>query len=111
MFSTVSNASKAAFITLTKELFQRGFGLIDWQVNSSHLTSLGARDIPREEFTVLLCPLLGFETIRGNWGFSPVRRMHLIPTDLPRWFGCVVNYTLPIVFYTLCPSKNVILWP
>ena len=69
MFSTVSNASKAAFITLTKELSQREFGLIDCQVHSSHLASFGARDIPREEFTVLLCRLLGFETIRGNWGF------------------------------------------
>jgi hypothetical protein len=36
---------------------------------SSRLASLGANDIPREEFTVLLCRLLGFEKIRGNWGF------------------------------------------
>jgi len=42
---------------------------------------------------------------------AAIRRMHLIPADLSRWFGCVVNYTLHIVFYTVCPSENVILWP
>jgi leucyl/phenylalanyl-tRNA---protein transferase len=68
MFTTVSNASKAAFITLTEALSCRLFGLIDCQIRSSHLASLGARDIPRERFIDLLDRLLGFETIRGDWG-------------------------------------------
>ena len=41
MFSKVNNASKAALITLTKRLEARGFGLIDCQVRSAHLASLG----------------------------------------------------------------------
>ena len=69
MFSLVSNASKAAFITLAEALLQRRFGLIDCQVYSPHLASLGARAIPRGEFTDLLNNLLGFETLHGNWGF------------------------------------------
>jgi leucyl/phenylalanyl-tRNA--protein transferase len=69
MFSRVSNASKAAFITLTEELLHRRFGLIDCQIRSPHLASLGAREIPREQFTGLLHTLLGFETLCGNWGF------------------------------------------
>lgn len=69
MFSRVSNASKAAFITLTEELSRRGFGLVDCQVRSPHLASLGARDIPRKQFTGLLQTLLRSETLRGNWDF------------------------------------------
>lgn len=46
MFSKVSNASKVAFIHLVKS----GCRLIDCQVHSDHLASLGAREIPRNEF-------------------------------------------------------------
>jgi len=67
MFSQISNASKAAFITLVKYLQERGFGLIDCQVSSDHLLSLGAREIPREIFLSLLQHLLSYETFRGDW--------------------------------------------
>jgi leucyl/phenylalanyl-tRNA--protein transferase len=67
MFSHVSNASKAAFITLAESLQERGFGLIDCQVRSDHLLSLGAREIPREIFLALLEHLLSYETYRGDW--------------------------------------------
>jgi leucyl/phenylalanyl-tRNA--protein transferase len=67
MFSRVSNASKAAFITMVKILQERGFGLIDCQVRSDHLLSLGAREIPRGIFLILLQDLLSHETYRGDW--------------------------------------------
>jgi len=67
MFSRISNASKAAFITMVKFLQERGFGLIDCQVPSDHLLSLGAREIPREIFLALLQHLLSHETFRGDW--------------------------------------------
>lgn len=54
MFSTMDNASKAAFITLCKKLEEREFIMIDCQVHSKHLESLGAVDISREEFLKLL---------------------------------------------------------
>lgn len=54
MFSTVSNASKYGFITLVKKLRQSAIKLIDCQVYSSHLESLGAEEISREEFLCFL---------------------------------------------------------
>ena len=50
MFSKVSNASKAAFITLVQELRTKGYKLIDCQMHTTHLESLGAREIERGEF-------------------------------------------------------------
>lgn len=50
MFSRVSNASKAAFIYLCKQLEAADFGLIDCQVENDHLNSLGAELWSREEF-------------------------------------------------------------
>lgn len=54
MFSSVSNASKAAFIFATQQMQKEGLQLIDCQVYTDHLASLGARMIPREEFMHLL---------------------------------------------------------
>ena len=68
MFSTMPNASKAALITLVARLRERGFDLIDCQVETAHLGSLGARPIPRREFLALLNESLRHETLRGNWG-------------------------------------------
>lgn len=50
MFSTVSNASKVAFIHLVQKLKRENYKLIDCQVYNDHLASLGAREIPRHEF-------------------------------------------------------------
>jgi leucyl/phenylalanyl-tRNA---protein transferase len=50
MFTEVSNASKIAFVTLVKRLEALKFNLIDCQVYTQHLVSLGAREIPRKEF-------------------------------------------------------------
>ena len=51
MFARVSNASKVAFVTLVRQLQRQGFQLIDCQVYTPHLASLGARAVPRREFT------------------------------------------------------------
>lgn len=50
MFSRESSASKAAFCHLVRQLSAWNFGLIDCQVYSSHLASLGAEEIPRKRF-------------------------------------------------------------
>ncbi|MBN8857776.1 MAG: leucyl/phenylalanyl-tRNA--protein transferase [Sphingobacteriales bacterium] len=50
MFSLVSNASKYAFIKYTQQLQQEGVLLIDCQVYTPHLESLGATMIPRQQF-------------------------------------------------------------
>ena len=50
MFSLVSNASKYAFISFVEILKAEGIELIDCQIYTAHLESLGARMIQREEF-------------------------------------------------------------
>ena len=50
MFSKVSNASKYAFISYVRQLQSDNVELIDCQVYTEHLESLGARMIGREEF-------------------------------------------------------------
>jgi leucyl/phenylalanyl-tRNA--protein transferase len=50
MFSLVSNASKYAFICFTRQLQQEGVELIDCQVYTEHLKSLGAKMMPRKIF-------------------------------------------------------------
>jgi leucyl/phenylalanyl-tRNA--protein transferase len=54
MFSHVSDASKIAFVFLSRQLEQWGFKLIDCQVYTPHLESLGASMIPRKQFLILL---------------------------------------------------------
>lgn len=54
MFSKVNNASKIAFISLTEKLDKENYSLIDCQVYNDHLASLGAEEIPRNEFVKLL---------------------------------------------------------
>ena len=50
MFSKINNASKYAFIQLVQDLKQNGVELIDCQVYTEHLESLGAKMISRKEF-------------------------------------------------------------
>lgn len=50
MFSKVSNASKYGFIHLVKRLQKNGCQLIDCQIHTDHLASLGAIEVPREVF-------------------------------------------------------------
>jgi leucyl/phenylalanyl-tRNA---protein transferase len=54
MFSKISNASKYAFINYVQQLKKEGVKLIDCQVYTEHLESLGARMIDRNEFIELL---------------------------------------------------------
>ena len=50
MFSRRADASKLALLALARQLTAWGYDLIDCQVSSSHLSSLGAQDMPRPEF-------------------------------------------------------------
>ena len=54
MFSTVSNASKFAFVKLAQELQEKKYSLIDCQLHTNHLASLGAEEIPRAQFIEML---------------------------------------------------------
>jgi leucyl/phenylalanyl-tRNA---protein transferase len=54
MFSRERDASKVALARLVEECRRRGIELIDCQIASSHLASLGAREVSRNEFVHLL---------------------------------------------------------
>ncbi|WP_209401765.1 leucyl/phenylalanyl-tRNA--protein transferase [Pseudozobellia sp. WGM2] len=54
MFSTVSNASKFAFIKMAQEMERKQYRLIDCQLYTDHLASLGAKEMPRQEFIEIL---------------------------------------------------------
>ncbi|WP_127477291.1 leucyl/phenylalanyl-tRNA--protein transferase [Sulfurivermis fontis] len=54
MFSHKTDASKVAFVHLVRKLQAEGVVLIDCQVTTDHLLSLGAEEIPRRRFIELL---------------------------------------------------------
>lgn len=58
MFSKVSNASRYAFIKYVQQLKEEGIGLIDCQVHTDYLESMGAKFVSREEFIGLLKQLV-----------------------------------------------------
>lgn len=58
MFSKESNASKFAFIQYVQQLQREAVQLIDCQVYTAHLESLGARMIPRKKFMEQLNQLI-----------------------------------------------------
>lgn len=71
MFSRVANASKVALVALARQLERHDFSLIDCQVHTGHLESLGAYSIPRSEFSRILAKQCA-ETVhdRKKWQFE-----------------------------------------
>lgn len=67
MFSRVSDASKAALVYLCEYLIAHDFKLIDSQVHSAHLESLGAEMITRQEFVTLLHRYTATGQSPGKW--------------------------------------------
>jgi len=78
MFANVANASKAGFITLTRALERTGFVLIDCQLETAHLISLGARNIRREDFLEALDRNTFERTLVGKWRFSETGSIDLL---------------------------------
>jgi leucyl/phenylalanyl-tRNA---protein transferase len=69
MFSIGRNASKVALARLVEECRERDIQVIDCQVASEHLASLGAREVSRSEFVALL-RRYARRTPSGRWGAS-----------------------------------------
>ena len=67
MFSRRSNASKIAFAHLVRYLLAHDFGMVDCQMRTEHLASLGGREIPRDDFLARLQALIRPEQRRGRW--------------------------------------------
>ncbi len=68
MFHKRTDASKVAFYHLTVLAQKIGFEFIDCQVSNEHLLSLGAEEIPRDNFLDMLDNAMVAETLQGNWG-------------------------------------------
>ena len=73
MFTRVSDASKVALVSLVRQLELWGFGLVDCQMNTPHLASFGAREIPRAEFTRRLRELIHYPPVPAPWRLAPSR--------------------------------------
>ena len=67
MFSRAPDASKVALVSLVRELRARGFPLVDCQVHTPLLASLGAREIPRRSFLRELMALVNYPQPEGKW--------------------------------------------
>jgi leucyl/phenylalanyl-tRNA---protein transferase len=50
MFSRMRDASKVCLVHLVKRLKERGYVLLDCQIQNDHLASLGAVEIPEKEY-------------------------------------------------------------
>jgi leucyl/phenylalanyl-tRNA--protein transferase len=72
MFSLERDASKVALARLVEECRARDIRLIDCQVASEHLASLGAREIARSEFAAML-RRFARRTPRGSWARDVTR--------------------------------------
>lgn len=70
MFSREANTSKLALVALVKQLQQWKYKLIDCQVSSDHLLSLGATEISREQFKKKLLQLSSKTGKIGSWQFD-----------------------------------------
>jgi leucyl/phenylalanyl-tRNA--protein transferase len=67
MFSRVSNSSKIALVYLCLQLRSWGFKMIDCQVYTRHLASLGAEEIPRKQFCHDLHNWTRLDAPIGSW--------------------------------------------
>jgi leucyl/phenylalanyl-tRNA--protein transferase len=67
MFTRATDASKIALAHLARQLDLWNFGLIDCQMVTPHLASLGAREIPRKDFMRALSELVNYPTRIGKW--------------------------------------------
>jgi leucyl/phenylalanyl-tRNA--protein transferase len=67
MFSVARDASKVAMSRLVEELTARGYELLDCQIPSAHLSSLGVHTIPRRRFVGLLQQWVDAPAPVGDW--------------------------------------------
>jgi leucyl/phenylalanyl-tRNA--protein transferase len=70
MFARATDASKVALAALADELAARGFPMIDCQMNTAHLASLGAREILRADFLRAVSALVNYAEPPGRWEIS-----------------------------------------
>jgi leucyl/phenylalanyl-tRNA--protein transferase len=81
MFSAADNGSKVALLALARALRGWGYPLLDAQVASPHLFTLGATEIGRADFSARIAALTAQDGVEGSWRAAFAR---LAPADLAR---------------------------
>lgn len=67
MFTRVADASKIALVALVRRLERHRFRMIDCQMNTAHLARFGAREIPRQAFSLRLGELVNYSASADVW--------------------------------------------
>jgi leucyl/phenylalanyl-tRNA---protein transferase len=70
MFTRAADASKVALAHLARQLGRWSFGMIDCQMATEHLASLGAREIARRDFRRAVAELVNYRSRSGTWRFD-----------------------------------------
>jgi leucyl/phenylalanyl-tRNA--protein transferase len=70
MFSRATDASKVALVHLVSFIRARGFKMIDCQMNTALLASLGGREIPRRAFLRALSTLVNYPEPPQHWSVA-----------------------------------------
>jgi len=83
MFSRESNASKAAMLALCHLLLENNFRLLDCQVESTHLMSLGATLMPRQQFSSILQNACSGYVPFTLWPAEPLNIGDFLPGNRP----------------------------
>jgi leucyl/phenylalanyl-tRNA--protein transferase len=70
MFARETDASKIALSFLVRQLARWNFEMVDCQMSTAHLASLGAREIPRADFLERLAVLTAQPAVPGPWALD-----------------------------------------
>jgi leucyl/phenylalanyl-tRNA--protein transferase len=87
MFSRATDASKVALAWLVARLRVGNFTLLDCQFMTEHLASLGAVNIPRENYVALLAEALGGAVSAAGGGAAPSVASIVPPEGPPDFFA------------------------
>ena len=79
MFSAAEDASKIALLAISRTMDAHDLGVLDCQIVSSHLLSLGATTIARSEFVSMLAALCSPAVRFEKWPASPISVPDLVP--------------------------------
>ncbi|MDP1606627.1 MAG: leucyl/phenylalanyl-tRNA--protein transferase [Rhodocyclaceae bacterium] len=81
MFSHATDASKIALAHLCAYLTRREFGIIDCQMETAHLATLGASPIPRDDFLARLAAAVDLGDPPGRWPADAVQDCYRTATQ------------------------------
>jgi leucyl/phenylalanyl-tRNA--protein transferase len=84
MFSRQPDGSKIAIVALARQLHAWNMPLIDCQMRTTHLVSLGAREMPRRQFVKAVDRLVRLPAVPLPWQYDPALLIALAPDPAAR---------------------------